>query len=309
MATISKSKLTAVRYELQQFAMDALKQFNRFGGLEPLTMVVPTSVPTVNFKWLSRIGKVREWLGERELGEFEAFDYSLSTKNWEMTVGIDRYEIEVDNLGVYRPQIEAMVQDGAEHAGQILAALLNNGFSGLGYDGKAFFADDHPMRQSDGSVANGDNKGTAALAEASLLAALLVPAGWNTPQGTKMNIRYDTLVVPPALETEARKLRDVELYIHPSDSAVDVNMARGMVPNIIVNPYLSSTTAWFLFDSTKAGIKPLIYQELQPWQFDMVTDPDDSHVFLTRQFLFGMDARYNVGYGLWQVAYGSTGAA
>jgi phage major head subunit gpT-like protein len=305
--TISKAKLEAVREELKVLTMDAFKSYNRFGGLEPLTMMVPTTVPTVNFKWLGRISKVREWVGPRELGLFEAHDFQVTTKNWEHSIGIDRYDLEDDNLGVYRPQIESMAADGAEHSGLLLAGVLNNAFTSLCYDGQYLCDTDHPMRQSDGSVATGSNKVTGVLNETNLMTALLAPRAWRTPQGTTFNLKYDTLVVPPELETTAIGLRDYEYRKHATDAVLVQNTAYKRFQNIIVNPYLTSATAWFLVDTSKP-LKPLLFQERQGWRMDMVTDPSDSHVFLTREFMFGMDARYVAAPGIWQLIYGSTGA-
>lgn len=33
--------------------------------------------------------------------------------------------------------------------------------------------------------------------------------------------------------------------------------------------------------------------------------PTDANVFTKKQFLYGVDARWNVGFGFWQMAYGS----
>jgi phage major head subunit gpT-like protein len=33
----------------------------------------------------------------------------------------------------------------------------------------------------------------------------------------------------------------------------------------------------------------------------------DQNVFMKKQFLYGVDCRDNAGFGLWQMAYGSTG--
>ena len=43
-----------------------------------------------------------------------------------------------------------------------------------------------------------------------------------------------------------------------------------------------------------------------------VTDsakPGDDNVFFKKEFIYGVDARCNAGYGLWQLAFGSTGEA
>lgn len=63
-------------------------------------------------------------------------------------------------------------------------------------------------------------------------------------------------------------------------------------------------TPWYLFDATRA-IKPLIFQKRQDYQFVAMDKPDDESVFTRKLFRYGVDARANVGFGLWQLAYAS----
>lgn len=64
---------------------------------------------------------------------------------------------------------------------------------------------------------------------------------------------------------------------------------------------------WFLVDLSKP-LKPILFQNRQAPTFDMVTDPKDSHVFKTGEYLMGGEARGAAGYTLWQLAHRSTAA-
>ncbi|QQQ19678.1 Mu-like prophage major head subunit gpT family protein [Brevundimonas vitis] len=64
---------------------------------------------------------------------------------------------------------------------------------------------------------------------------------------------------------------------------------------------------WFLVDLSKP-LKPILYQNRKAPQFEMVTDPKDSHVFKTGEYLMGGEARGAAGYTLWQLAHRSTAA-
>lgn len=65
-----------------------------------------------------------------------------------------------------------------------------------------------------------------------------------------------------------------------------------------------SGTPWFLLCTNKA-IKPIIHQERKAPEFVAMDKPDDANVFMKKQFIYGTDARWATGYGLWQLAYGS----
>lgn len=63
-------------------------------------------------------------------------------------------------------------------------------------------------------------------------------------------------------------------------------------------------TPWYLLD-TRKPVKPLLTQDRRPPQFVALDKVDDLNVFMKKEFLYGVDYRGNVGYGLWQLAYGS----
>ena len=64
-------------------------------------------------------------------------------------------------------------------------------------------------------------------------------------------------------------------------------------------------TAWYLVDTSRA-LKPLIHQTREPYTLTRMDDPTDENVFMRREFLYGVDGRCNVGFGLWQLALKST---
>ena len=62
--------------------------------------------------------------------------------------------------------------------------------------------------------------------------------------------------------------------------------------------------AWFLMDCSRA-LKPMIHQLREPYDMVMVDDPQNETVFMQDLFAYGTKGRCNVGFGLWQLAYGS----
>ncbi len=62
--------------------------------------------------------------------------------------------------------------------------------------------------------------------------------------------------------------------------------------------------AWFLLDTTRT-IRPFIWQEREDYEFTQITRHDDERVFMTDNYLYGVRARANAGYGLWQLAHAS----
>lgn len=76
----------------------------------------------------------------------------------------------------------------------------------------------------------------------------------------------------------------------------------------VSNMQAGAGAPWFLMDLSR-GLKPLIFQERKKAEFVAKDDPDTSdEVFMRNQFIYGTYARYNVGFGFWQMAYGSKAA-
>ncbi len=61
---------------------------------------------------------------------------------------------------------------------------------------------------------------------------------------------------------------------------------------------------WYLLDTTRE-VRPLIWQERVKYEFQTLTSGDDEYVFKNDKFLYGIRARVNAGFGLWQLAWGS----
>ena len=66
-----------------------------------------------------------------------------------------------------------------------------------------------------------------------------------------------------------------------------------------------ASTAWYLIDTSRP-VKPFIFQSRKPVQLTRMDRETDINVFMRNSFLFGVDARYAVAYGMWQLAYKST---
>jgi phage major head subunit gpT-like protein len=72
----------------------------------------------------------------------------------------------------------------------------------------------------------------------------------------------------------------------------------------VSNVQAGAGTPWFLLDTSRA-VRPIIFQKRRDYTLVRKDREQDDNVFFDRKFLFGVDGRMNVGYGLWQFAFGS----
>lgn len=80
--------------------------------------------------------------------------------------------------------------------------------------------------------------------------------------------------------------------------------ADGKTINSVANTDGGAGAPWFLLCANRT-LKPIIYQLRQDWDFVAKDSPTDDNVFTRKLFLYGADARANVGFGFWQMAWGS----
>lgn len=190
-----------------------------------VSTMVPSTTTEEHYGWLGQMPRMREWIGDRVIRQFQSYDYRIKNKTFESSVAVKREEIEDDKYGVYMPMMTEIGGAAKTHPDELVFPLYNAGFSTPCYDRQFFFDTDHPVGR-----------------EGSLTSVSNMQAGAGTP--------------------------------------------------------------WFLIDASRS-IKPILFQKRRDYAFRSVVNLEDSRVFDTDEFKFGVDARVNVGFGFWQTAFGS----
>ena len=269
---------------------------------QKVAMLVPSTGSQNDYKWLSNFPRMRKWIDEKAVKALAAFGYTIVNDDFEATVEVDRNHIADDQLGIYAPQAQGAAFSAKQLPDEIVADLENGVFDNLCYDGQYMCDTDHSV-----AGASVSNKGTVALSAATQAAAIASLGAGRTAmmtfkddEGRPLNIIPNILLVPPALEAVAMVLAN-------NDKLEDgkPNPYKGTV-EVVCEPRLTSTTAWFLLDTTKP-VKPFIYQERQKPVFVQQIDQQADNVFMRKKFKFGAEARAAGGYGFWQMIWGSTG--
>ncbi len=120
-----------------------------------IAMTVPSTTAINTYAWLGKFPKMREWVGERQIEKMEKEAMSLANKKFEATVGVERTDIEDDQVGMYRPMMAAMGESAAALPDDLVWSLLKKGKTTTCYDGQYFFDTDHPVNsKTDGTGSN-----------------------------------------------------------------------------------------------------------------------------------------------------------
>lgn len=133
---------------------------------QQLATVVPSTTGTEEYGWLGQMPGMREWIAERVVHGLENHGYSIKNKPFELTVAVPKTAIEDDTHGTYTPLMQELGRSAAAHPDELTFGLLKDGVSVKCYDGKPFFAANHPVKNALGkpeSVANADLGGNGPL--------------------------------------------------------------------------------------------------------------------------------------------------
>jgi phage major head subunit gpT-like protein len=298
---VNKASLSAIFTGLKTIFNNALKA--QPGNWQATAMEVISTTAGEDYAWLSRFPKMRKWIGDKHIKSLEAGKYYKKNEDWEATIAVKRNDIEDDTLGIYNTQSQMAGSAAAELHDIIVDDLKNNAFTETGIDGQYFYDTDHVVNGA--SVSNKLtavlSAATPAAAAASYGAARIAIQKFKDEEGMPLRLMPDTLEVPPALEAVAKKLLEAEKLDDQSP-----NPYRGTA-KLLVNPALTSDTAWFLHVTSKA-VKPFIVQMRKRPVFVSQTSEENDDVFMKAEYKFGAEARATGMYGFWQLSVGSTGA-
>lgn len=265
---------------------------------EKIATTVPSTTAETNYKWLGQIPQMREWIGDREIQKLAAHGYSITNKKFEMTVSVPRDDIEDDQYGVYTPLFSNMGEAAAQHPDTLCFDALKAGFTEKCYDGKPFFAEDHPSGEGGKKkVSNMSHDKLDADAYEEARTAIMSLTG---DKGKSLNLVPNLLVVSPANEKAAR------LILKADQIDGTTNVYKDTAELLVATELADKPDAWFLL-VTNRFLKPIIFQKRKAIKITSLTKDDDENVFMRDEFVWGADGRSNAGYGFWQMAYGSDG--
>ncbi|MCX7800055.1 MAG: Mu-like prophage major head subunit gpT family protein [Fimbriimonadales bacterium] len=274
-----------------------------------LATVVHTTLPVQRYAWLGAVPTLREFADERRPAGLASYAVTIADKVYEASIAVDRKAIEDDQLDLIRLRVRDLAHRVATHRHQIVVEALASGFSGQTYDGQPLFSASHPVGGGTYS-----NTGNQPLGAGSLAAAFTAMMGVPDDSGTPLGIVPDTLVVGPKLYWSALELVESPVVVYKPNASDTVpptdylNAFQGRL-RVVVTPFLTGPTDdyWFLLD-TKRPIRAVILQQRSdvPVEFSALEAGAGSDAaWMYDRYHYGVRARYAVGYGLWQTAYGA----
>lgn len=144
-----------VHEAFQSFNTVFNKAFQEMEAQYPrVAMEVPSETRDENYAWLGAVPSMREWVGDREIQNLSAYGYSIRNKDFELTVGVDRNDLEDDRIGVYKPMFQDLAYKARKHPDKLVFGLFPRSFTEKCFDGEPFISDSHDKGRKIGPQSN-----------------------------------------------------------------------------------------------------------------------------------------------------------
>jgi phage major head subunit gpT-like protein len=306
---------------------EALEAASGVTWIPKVSMLFPSNQQFENYKWLGFSPALRRWIGERQAKGLRVNGITIENLLYEGTLGIDVDDIRRDKTGQIKIRIGEQVDEAISHWATLLTALIQNAESSACYDGQFFFDTDHqegdsPAQSNDLSASDYSelNITTPTNPTANELANVIMKMiqhmyTLKNDQNRPMNrfAKQFLVMVPVSFFGAAQQAifeRNLETGAGVRNNPLAGLMDRGWRLDVEANPELTWTDKLAVF-RTDGRAKPFIRQaelldgasqandESLGIQVQSIAEGSEEE-FKNNQWLFGIKASRNVGYGYWQ---------
>ena len=206
-----------------------------------------------------------------------------------------------DNLysEISMSRAEGLAFSASQTSENVGANVLNRAFSSsyLGGDAKELLATDHPNAL--GGTWSNELNPAADFSEAALEDLAIQVMNATNPRGLKISLMPKRLIMPTTLVFEAERVLQSQLQNDTANNAINALKAKGIIPEVAVNHYLTDTDAFFIKTNAPNGMTKFAREGVEfKRDSDFDTDNAKAKVYF----------RESYGWGDPRGMYGSDGA-
>ncbi len=230
-----------------------------------------------------------------------AYNRTLTPDTYSKYFEISVELLEDEQWGVLDKRGAMIKSAESDTYGIAVASALTNAFTTTTSDGQYFIDTDHPYVDGSGSTISNKLASGGQLNVSNFNSLYNQMVYSSDRRGKKKRVNPKYLVIPPALEDQAKKILYKGYQMGSADYTHNVAGDKGV--EIVVIDWLTSTTAWFLCQSPKGFSHPLKFIKRKSLTTVMDKDVKKNGALQVSNYM-----RFKVGYVGFRGIAGSTGA-
>lgn len=271
------------------------------------TTEISSSNDSNTYAWIADFGKIREWVGPRQLQAMREHVQVVRNKPYEGTVEIGRDAIVDDAFGFYVDVITpGLGSAAAKHPDGLLVEDVFDA-NPVTYDGVNLWHGAHPTFRVAGETYSNsfaldftsgiitDGSDTLAIVgdEELMLGEALAwvrakMAAIPGESGRLLDVNLDQVIASRQREYMLRRVLHSSLTPTTSGSSLDYNPIRGLFRSEIYAGEIADPDVIILADTTKA-IRPFVHQVRSRPVIKSLTDPNGENAVMNNVFVFAID--------------------
>lgn len=120
-----------------------LESNRELAWVDALSNLFLSSQRVEEYAFLGQSPGFREWLGDRQAHGMRTNSLRVESKHYEATLEIAKRDLRRDKTGQIMARVEEFADQSLRHWAKLLSQLINDGETGLCYDGRPYFDTAH----------------------------------------------------------------------------------------------------------------------------------------------------------------------
>lgn len=253
--------------------------------------------------WLSQIGPLVEYVGEKPVEQVSARAYVITNKKYGKVLEIPEEDIDDDQIGIYGNLAGMLGAQAKKWPDDMIVSLLQTGKTQLAWDGQPFWNASHPVNIDKSSAGTFSNLRTAFPLTATNFETLWQQMGqFKLENGRFLPIMPVATLVDPTNTIALRRILNSQLigYSVPAGTGVGgaaavTNVLQGATQEITIPELGNEPGVWYMIGSL-FGVNPFLYQVRKDPVTTPLTDAQSQNVFWHDKLEWGVKARGNAGF-------------
>lgn len=271
-------------------------------------VLIPSNQETETYRFFGQVPQFREWLGSRQINVLKKFNFQITNKTFELTLGVAIPDFIFEKSGQLAIRFGETGRRAGQHWEKLVSALRTA--NGTAYDGQNFYDTDHALYTGQTAMSNALTKtdysqldvATAAdPTPAEMMAAIVAVTSHfykfvdDRDEPTNGDAKQFLVTVPTNMWASAV----AALRLNRLNSTDNMAKAQDVMWDVVPDPRLNSAPTVFYVDRVDSLFKPFVLQEATGVESEF-QGAGSSTAFEQDAYAFGLKCRRNAGYGEWQ---------